>query len=216
MIKQISSRLLSIQQKYSLGIKHVKYFTKRQWHFVTSNASELADSLSPADRLLFDFDPIHIQWYSYLEANVLGIRQYFHKEPPESLKDARRTMRMWVFTIIKEWTSDYAMSMWPTNTNIVRKFYRIVENDVTILFIKQAVQCFNIFLRQFDNYIIFFLQFPLSFQSSSINPFSPISPLIPSAQVSLGLPHFLLPGGLHFMTSFSNFPSSILWTCSYH
>jgi hypothetical protein len=32
-----------------------------------------------------------------------------------------------------------------------------------------------------------------SFQSSSINPFSPISPLIPSVQVSLGLPRFLLP-----------------------
>ena len=40
----------------------------------------------------------------------------------------------------------------------------------------------------------------LSFQSSSINPFSPISPLTPSVQVSLGLPRFLLPGGLHFMT----------------
>jgi hypothetical protein len=42
-------------------------------------------------------------------------------------------------------------------------------------------------IKQFDNYIIFFLQLFLSFQSSSINPFSPISPLIPSAQVSLGL-----------------------------
>ena len=46
--------------------------------------------------------------------------------------------------------------------------------------------------------------------------FSPISPLIPSAQVSLGLPRFLLPGGRHFITSFGNLPSSILWTCPYH
>ena len=61
-----------------------------------------------------------------------------------------------------------------------------------------------------------FLQLSLSFQSSSTNPFSPISPLIPSAQVSLGLPRFLLPGGLHFITSFGNSPSSILWTCPYH
>ena len=71
-------------------------------------------------------------------------------------------------------------------------------------------------MRPFDNYIIFFLQLPLSFQSSSINPFSPINPLIPSAQVSLGLPRFLLPGGLHFKTSFGNLPSSILWTYPYH
>jgi hypothetical protein len=50
----------------------------------------------------------------------------------------------------------------------------------------------------------------LSFQSSSINPFSPIIPLIPSAQASLGVPHFLLPDGRHFITSFGSFPSSIL------
>ena len=46
-------------------------------------------------------------------------------------------------------------------------------------------------------------------------PFPPISPLISSAQVSLGLPSFLLPGWLHFVTSFGNLPSSILWTCPY-
>ena len=56
------------------------------------------------------------------------------------------------------------------------------------IIIQQVVQCFHIFLRPFGNYSIFFLQLLLSFQSSSINPFSPISPLIPSAQVRLGLP----------------------------
>ena len=75
------------------------------------------------------------------------------------------------------------------------------------IFIYQAVQCFHIFLRPFNNYIIFFPQLLLSFRSSSINPFSPISPLIPSAQV----PRFLLPGGRHFITSIGSLPSSILW-----
>ena len=32
--------------------------------------------------------------------------------------------------------------------------------------------------------------------------------LISSAQVSLGLPRFLLPGGLHFITFFGSLPSS--------
>jgi hypothetical protein len=86
--------LLSIQQKYSLGIKHVKYFTQRQWLFDTRNTAELAQSLCPKDRQLFDFDATHINWYSYLEANVLGVRQYFHKESPSTLKEARRRMRM--------------------------------------------------------------------------------------------------------------------------
>jgi hypothetical protein len=85
--------LFTVQQKYSLGTKHVKYFTTRQWHFDTSNTSELAGSLSPTDRQLFDFDPRHIEWYPYLEANVLGIREYYHKDPPETLDEARGRMR---------------------------------------------------------------------------------------------------------------------------
>jgi len=45
------------------------------------------------------------------------------------------------------------------------------------------------------------------FSHQSSNPFCP---------VSLGLLHFLLLGGRHFITSFGNLPSSILWTCPYH
>src|SRR5215510_8488252 len=89
-------------------------------------------------------------------------------------------------------------------------------NVSTYLFIYQVVQCFHIFLRPFSYYVMFFLHLLLSFQSSSVNPFSPIIPLIPSAQVNLGLPRFLLPYGRHFSTSFGSLPSSILWTCPYH
>jgi hypothetical protein len=85
--------LLPIQQKYSLGVKHTKYFTKRQWQFDVSNTTELADSLSPMDRLLFDFDPKHIDWYSYLQVNVLGVRQYYYKEQPTTLNEARRRIK---------------------------------------------------------------------------------------------------------------------------
>ena len=90
------------------------------------------------------------------------------------------------------------------------KFWEELTNP-NFIYLLQVLQCFHIFLRPFDNYIIFFLQFPLSFQSSSINPFSPISPLILSAQLIL-----VLPGGRHFVTSFGNLPSSILWTCPHH
>jgi len=42
------------------------------------------------------------------------------------------------------------------------------------------------------------------------------SHLIPSAQVGLGLPRFLLPGGRHFITSFGKVSSSIPWTWPYN
>jgi hypothetical protein len=92
------------------------------------------------------------------------------------------------------------------HNNIIKNFIIII----IIIIVQQAVQCVHIFLRPFINYVIFFLQLRLSFQCSSTNPFSPISPLIPSAQLSLGLPSFFLPGERHFITSIVNPPSSIL------
>jgi hypothetical protein len=59
-------------------------------------------------------------------------------------------------------------------------------------------------LRPFRLYAIFLLQLFLSAQSSSCNPFSPIIPLIPSAQVSYGMLLFLLPDGRHSTTSSIN------------
>jgi len=44
--------------------------------------------------------------------------------------------------------------------------------------------------------------------SSLLTPFSPISSQIPSAQLALGLPRFLLLGGPHFVTSFGSLPLS--------
>ena len=82
--------------------------------------------------------------------------------------------------------------------NLLHSYYTDHALSCPALFIYLAG--FYIFLRPFDNYIIFFFHLSLSFQSSSINPFSSISPLISSARVSLGLPRFLLPGGLHFIT----------------
>ena len=49
-----------------------------------------------------------------------------------------------------------------------------------------------------------------------INPLPPNSSLTASAQVRLRLPRFPLLDGLHFITSFGNLLSSIIWTCSYH
>ena len=83
---------------------------------------------------------------------------------------------------------------------------RILIIIIIIIIYLAGCTTFPHLLRLFDNYIIFFFHLSLSFQSSSINPFSSISPLISSAQVSLGLPRFLLPGGLHFITYFWQSP----------
>ena len=103
----------------------------------------------------------------------------------------------------------------------VERFVRSTEQTANFAIF---IYLFYLFSRLFDVStsscdhltFIFFFHLSLSFQSSSIKPFSPISPLIPSAQVALDLPRFLLLGGFYFITFFGNLPSSILWTCPYH
>ena len=108
---------------------------------------------------------------------------------------------------------DIASSWWKFPRQITLRAHRSLPRDL----MGRSLYIY-IYIYIYNNYtsFIFFLQLFLSFQFSSVNPFSPISPLIPSAQISLGLPCFLLPGGHHFILSFGSLPSSILWTCPYH
>jgi hypothetical protein len=71
---------------------------------------------------------------------------------------------------------------------------------IIIIIIQQAVQSVHIFLRPFINYeyIIFFLQLCLSFQSSFTNPFLPL------------VPNPFLPG------EFRSFSFSTSWWTPFH
>ena len=71
---------------------------------------------------------------------------------------------------------------------------------------------YNVFTSSCANLTIILCSSSSYFCHSSLLP----SHLIPSAQGSLGLPRFLLPGGRDFITSFGNLPSSSLWTWPYH
>jgi hypothetical protein len=66
----------------------------------------------------------------------------------------------------------------------------------------------------FTFYIQGVLKFKCKTRVPKVNSFSPISPLIPSAQVSLGLPRFLLQGRPKLYFQFNYYlPSSQLINC---
>jgi fatty acyl-CoA reductase len=81
--------MLRIQSKLNKAASCLEYFTTQQWNFRDDNVRKLAEQLSPEDRQTFMFDVKQIDWPSYLENYILGIRQFILKESPETLPAAR-------------------------------------------------------------------------------------------------------------------------------
>uniref|UniRef100_A0A0A9XS04 Fatty acyl-CoA reductase n=1 Tax=Lygus hesperus TaxID=30085 RepID=A0A0A9XS04_LYGHE len=94
-LKGIKPGLMDIQNRYFKGMQYTSFFTFRQWVFDTKNTDELAAKLTDAEREEFDFDTRHIDWPSYMESCVHGIRKYYHREPDRNLPLARMIYQIW-------------------------------------------------------------------------------------------------------------------------
>ncbi|CAA9997428.1 unnamed protein product [Nesidiocoris tenuis] len=81
--------LMDIQSRYFKGMQYTSFFTCREWLFDKRNTDDLSSRLSPDDKEKFDFETKHIDWPSYMETCVLGVRRFYHKEPDKNLHVAR-------------------------------------------------------------------------------------------------------------------------------
>ena len=81
--------MVRVQAKLDKAAKCLEYFSTQQWNFKDENVRRLGQVLSPEDRQTFMFDVRQIDWPSYLENYILGIRQFILKESPDTLPAAR-------------------------------------------------------------------------------------------------------------------------------
>nr|QGV11529.1 FAR2 [Tetrastichus brontispae] len=81
--------MMRVQAKLDKAAKCLEYFSTQQWSFRDENVRRLNEQLSPEDRRVFPFDVRQIDWPSYLENYILGIRQFILKESPDTLPAAR-------------------------------------------------------------------------------------------------------------------------------
>lgn len=81
--------MVGLHEKIDKAVKCLEYFTMQQWTFRDDNVRQLSGELSPEDRQIFMFDVKQIDWPSYLEQYILGIRQFIIKDSPETLPAAR-------------------------------------------------------------------------------------------------------------------------------
>ncbi|XP_024883964.1 putative fatty acyl-CoA reductase CG5065 [Temnothorax curvispinosus] len=92
-LKGSRPRMVSHQTKLSKAAKGFEYFTTNQWSFWDNNVQQLCKQLSPEDRNTFMFNVRQIDWPSYLEHYILGIRQFILRESPDTLPAARSRMK---------------------------------------------------------------------------------------------------------------------------
>lgn len=87
--------LVRIFKKYDQAAGVLKAFTSREWKFSADNRIWLLDELmSEEDKRLFNCDLRELEWTSYLEHYVQGVRQYILKEPRSNLEQARKNLRV--------------------------------------------------------------------------------------------------------------------------
>nr|CAD7424357.1 unnamed protein product [Timema monikensis] len=85
--------MASIQNKLSTAAVCLHYFTTQQWIFNDDKVRQLSSLLSVEDKKCFSFDVREIDWPTYIESYILGMRQFLFKEKPSSLPTARKKLR---------------------------------------------------------------------------------------------------------------------------
>ncbi|XP_053995401.1 putative fatty acyl-CoA reductase CG5065 [Hylaeus anthracinus] len=82
--------MVRIQNRISVGLEVLQYFTTREWVFYNYKTLALWNNLSPRDKELFSLDFLAIDEAEYLKNTILGSRQYCMKEDLSTLPKARR------------------------------------------------------------------------------------------------------------------------------
>ncbi|XP_072944251.1 fatty acyl-CoA reductase 1-like [Epargyreus clarus] len=81
--------MVRIQNRISVGLEVLQYFTTREWWFDTHNFKSLATKLNPVDFATFPMDLAIIEIVPYIESCMIGGKLFCLKEKMENLPKAR-------------------------------------------------------------------------------------------------------------------------------
>ncbi|XP_064536697.1 fatty acyl-CoA reductase wat-like [Drosophila montana] len=88
-------RMVAIYQKIHRNMDVIQHFMINNWSFETLSTDRLWESMSAVDQQLFEFDMKSLNWNSYFQRALLGMRTYLCKEDPtkESIELGRKKMK---------------------------------------------------------------------------------------------------------------------------
>ncbi|XP_051862046.1 putative fatty acyl-CoA reductase CG5065 isoform X1 [Drosophila albomicans] len=103
--------MIRVQNRISVGLEVLQFFTMRAWFFKSDAYSSLWDMMNATDRKNFNMDMDPEETIPmYIESCVQGGRQYLMKESPDSLPRARRQLMLYESNeyCLKIFTSSYS------------------------------------------------------------------------------------------------------------
>ena len=85
--------MVQVVNKLHKAVGALEWFTTRQWHFKCDNVLKLHEQLTGSDRKTFAFDVRELEWPSYWDDYVLGMRRFILKEDNSTLPAARKSLQ---------------------------------------------------------------------------------------------------------------------------
>ncbi|KAK9295142.1 hypothetical protein QLX08_010453 [Tetragonisca angustula] len=82
--------MVRLQNRISVGLEVLQYFTTREWVFHNTNLLIMWGEMSAEDKKIFPIDFLSIDDATYIKTCILGARQYCMKENLSTLPKARR------------------------------------------------------------------------------------------------------------------------------
>lgn len=86
--------MVRVQEKISVGLEVLQYFTMRDWVFKNTKSMNLIKYLTPEDKNTFYLQNVEYDIKEYLTYSLLGARQYCLKENPNSIPFWRNVIKV--------------------------------------------------------------------------------------------------------------------------
>ncbi|XP_018318430.1 putative fatty acyl-CoA reductase CG5065 [Agrilus planipennis] len=95
--------MLKVQDKLTKAAACLEFFTLHEWNFDDRNVKALSATLNEKDRNEFNFDVAQIDWESYIESYIIGIRRFIFKDEESTLPKARKQVSrlFWTYRILQ-------------------------------------------------------------------------------------------------------------------
>uniref|UniRef100_A0A0P6D5V9 Fatty acyl-CoA reductase n=1 Tax=Daphnia magna TaxID=35525 RepID=A0A0P6D5V9_9CRUS len=94
------AKMVKLYERVFKATSSLGFFNSHQWQFVSENSLKIRSQMSTSDQHAFDFDVRHLNWRTYFETYVQGIRQFILKDDPSTLPQARKLLvRMYLLKL---------------------------------------------------------------------------------------------------------------------